>query len=157
MYKNLKEIYDERPKDIFSMAMAHIVDKWFNNIKGISDEEINKYEGNLYMTAEFVQELVKLAREIVRTADNPTEIIQFCQAVDLFDRNFYCDKTDYDKLETITYNAVSIIREQCSPEYDEYYSWNELCVELGCEPEDLLSIGVIDEKVLEDIYSEMEE
>ncbi len=156
MYKDLKKIYDERSKHLFSMAISYIVDKGYDTIEQIeiTEEQIKEIKGNDFMTADFVLELVKVSKEIVQAADNPTEIIEFCQAVDLYDRQSYCNDTNYDLLQSIAYNAITLLQETPSPEGNDFWGISELCEELGCEPEDLLSLGVIDEDEVDNFYKE---
>ena len=61
------------------------------NITKITDKEIEELEGNAMMTQEFVQELVRLTRELAKTAQ-PVELIQFAQVQKLYDTRGYKTK-----------------------------------------------------------------
>ena len=50
-------------------VIAYIVDKGWNNVKDITDEQIANIESQGLMTKEFVQALVKTAREICQTCN----------------------------------------------------------------------------------------
>lgn len=107
MYKNLKELYKRERLDVFSMAVSHLIDCGFRNIENLSDSEIEKMEGNGLMTADFVQHLVKLSREIAQNCDSPVELIQFCMAEEIFDIRFYADKPKYSDLTECIEHAIN--------------------------------------------------
>lgn len=48
-------------------VIGYIIDKGWENVKEITDEQIAKIEGQALMTAEFAQALVKTAREICQS------------------------------------------------------------------------------------------
>ena len=81
---------------VFSCALSYLVDKGYEAISGITDEEIEAFEGNGLMTAGFVQAIAKTAREITRITDNSVEVIQYCQIKGIFDVSSY--KVDYHVL-----------------------------------------------------------
>lgn len=89
MYAKLKEIYDKTRLDIFSMAATYICDIGYRNVVDITDKEIDELEGNGLMTQSFVQMLVRLAREISGVIESPTELIQFCDAMGVFETEYY--------------------------------------------------------------------
>ena len=89
MYANLREIYDKTRLDIFSMAVTYLCDIGYRNVVDITDKEIDELEGNGLMTKSFVQTLVKLAREISGVIESPTELIQFCDAMGVFETEYY--------------------------------------------------------------------
>ena len=68
MYKDLKKIYDERSKCLFSMAISYIVDKGYDTIEQIeiTEEQIKEIKGNDFMTDDFILDLVKVSKEIVQ-------------------------------------------------------------------------------------------
>ena len=76
MYKDLKKIYDKNHVVLFNMAFTHLMDIGWRNVIEITDKEIEELEGNGMMTKDFVQDLVRLTRELARTAQ-PVELIQF--------------------------------------------------------------------------------
>jgi len=89
MYAKLKEIYYKTRLDIFSMAVTYICDIGYRNVVDITDKEIDELEGNGLMTQSFVQMLVRLAREISGVIESPTELIQFCDAMGVFETEYY--------------------------------------------------------------------
>ena len=91
MYANLREIYDKTRLDIFSMAATYICDIGYRNVINITDKEIDELEGNGLMTQSFVQMLVRLARDICNVIESPTELIQFCDAVGIYETTYFTD------------------------------------------------------------------
>ena len=89
MYAKLKEIYYKTRLDIFSMAVTYLCDIGYRNVVDITDKEIDELEGNGLMTQSFVQMLVRLAREISGVIESPTELIQFCDAMGVFETEYY--------------------------------------------------------------------
>ena len=59
--KIIEEEFDSR---MGNAVISYIMDKGIENVKEITDEEIKKIEGNGLMTAEFLQSLVRCARQI---------------------------------------------------------------------------------------------
>lgn len=65
-----KEICDKMGKGIpYVMVISYILEKGQDIIQDITDEQIDALEGNGLMTKEFVQTLIKTAREVVRNCD----------------------------------------------------------------------------------------
>lgn len=91
MYKDLKKIYDKNHVVLFNMAFTHLMDIGWRNVIEITDKEIEELEGNGMMTKDFVQDLVRLTRELARTAQ-PVELIQFAQVQKLYDTRGYKTK-----------------------------------------------------------------
>ena len=89
MYAKLKELYLRTRTDLFSMATTYLVEKGTENVKQLSDETISRVQGNPLMTAEYCQTLIRVARDIANVIDTPTELIQFCDSVGLFETYFY--------------------------------------------------------------------
>ena len=95
-YNKMYEVYRKNPRT-FPIAVAYFADKGYSFTKQITDEDIAELEGNGLMTKEFVQELVRTAREITEaTDDNAVEIIQFCAAEEIFDTQWYTGRFDDD-------------------------------------------------------------
>jgi len=89
MYGNMKKIYLSN-QTVFAMAVANLLDIGFVEAENITDEEIDNMEGNGLMTKEFVQDLMRMTRDIARECgNNVIEIIQFCQKEKVFDTKFY--------------------------------------------------------------------
>jgi len=89
MYAKLNELYEKTRLDMFAMAVSYLVDTGYSVVEQITDEEIAEMEGNGLMTKDFVQALVKLAREITRVTEHGTEVIQFCSALSVFETTYY--------------------------------------------------------------------
>lgn len=71
--KIIDEEFDSRAGN---MVFAYLMDKGIENIKEITDEQIEKMEGNGLMTQRFVQSLVRCARRICNECEW-IEIIEF--------------------------------------------------------------------------------
>ena len=108
-YSELKKFYDKTRLDYFVMAVTHLMDIGWRNAEKITDEEIEQCEGNGLMTKDFVQWIQRTAREITRIADGPVELIQFCEAQDVFDIQNYSDMTPRNRLEEMLLNAISYL------------------------------------------------
>ena len=91
-YKDLKAIYDCNRLDFFVMAVCHLLDIGFNNVKDITDDQIATIKDQGWATAGFLQELVTTSREIAEACGSPVELIQFCMAEEVFDVEFYAPK-----------------------------------------------------------------
>lgn len=90
MYNNLKQIYDRTRSDVWSMATVYLLDNGFADVQSITDEDIEGIKGTTFMTKEFSQMLVRLARDIAKECgNNVVEFIQFCQVEEPFDTKFY--------------------------------------------------------------------
>ena len=105
-YTEIKAIYDKTRLDMFCMMTSYLLDIGFRNAKEITDEEIENAEGNGIMTKEFVQGLMKQAREIANIC-TPTDLIILCQAEDVFDTSFVAGKIQRSRLEVLFDNAVT--------------------------------------------------
>ena len=93
MYANLKEIEKRAGLPMFVMSVSYLLDYGFRRVAEITDEDIEQFEENGLMTKEYVQDLVRTAREIARECkNNPIEIIQFCQVEGVFDTEFYVER-----------------------------------------------------------------
>ena len=71
--KIIEEEFDSRAGN---MVFTYLMDKGIENIKEITDEQIEKMEGNGLMTQRFVQSLVRCARRICNECEW-IEIIEF--------------------------------------------------------------------------------
>lgn len=71
--KIIEEEFDSRAGN---MVFVYLMDKGIENIKEITDEQIEKMEGNGLMTQRFVQSLVRCARRICNEC-KWIEIIEF--------------------------------------------------------------------------------
>lgn len=70
-------------------VVSYIMDKGMSNVKEITDEQIEKLEGNGLMTAKFLQSLVRCARRIC----NECEWIELIEFIRLY---LWCTPTVYD-------------------------------------------------------------
>ena len=59
--KIIEEEFDSR---MGNAVVSYIMDKGMSNVKEITDEQIEKLEGNGLMTQDFVQSLVRCAKRI---------------------------------------------------------------------------------------------
>ena len=59
--KIIEEEFDSR---MGNAVISYIMDKGMSNVKEVTDEQIEKLEGNGLMTQDFVQSLVRCARRI---------------------------------------------------------------------------------------------
>jgi len=124
MYNKLKAIYDKTRLDVFSMAVAHLLDIGFRQAEKITDDDIAKMEGNGLMTQSFVQTLVKLSREIAQSCDNnPVELIQFCMTEEVFDIRWYANKPTYKDLVSYIDNAIDMLRTDGYTDDDMCENW----------------------------------
>lgn len=89
MYGDLVAIYENNRIDMLAMALSYIMDKGWSNVKELTDEEIDSFEGNGLMTKGFVQGLCRLAKEICDASDNPTELYQFCDSVGVYETTYF--------------------------------------------------------------------
>ena len=65
-----KEIIDSVYKGIpYVMVISYILDKGQMVISDITDEEIEELDGNAMMTEDFVKNLVRASREVVKQCD----------------------------------------------------------------------------------------
>ena len=89
MYADLKKIYDRTRLDYFAMAVSYLVDIGWRNAKEIDESDIHDAQGNGLMTKEFVQWVMRTARDIANATNGPTEIIQFCDVEGVFEVEKY--------------------------------------------------------------------
>jgi len=104
-YSELKRFYDKTRIDYFVMAVTHLMDIGWRNAEKITDDDIEKCEGNGLMTKDFVQWIQRTARELTRIADGPVELIQFCEAQDVFDIQNYAETANRSTLEQVVQNT----------------------------------------------------
>lgn len=85
MYKELKDVY-YRIGFKFQMVVTYLFDVGFRNVMQITDEDIDELEENGIMTKEFVQDLVRTAREVANICEGqPINLVMFCMKEKLFD------------------------------------------------------------------------
>lgn len=110
-YAEVKKIYDSIRLDLFVLAISHLMDIGFRTASRITDEDIEKTEGNGLMTKDFCQALNKIARDIAQNCE-PAELVQLCQAEDVFDIRFLAEKIGRSRLEVLLYNALCHMTDQ---------------------------------------------
>ena len=84
--KIIEEEFDSR---MGNAVVSYIMDKGMSNVKEITDEQIEKLEGNELMTQDFVQSLVRCARRICNECEW-IEIIEFIRL------HLWCTQTVHD-------------------------------------------------------------
>lgn len=84
--KIIEEEFDSR---MGNAVISYIMDKGIENVKEITNEQIEKIEGNGLMTAEFLQSLVRCARRIC----NECEWIELIEFIRL---QLWCTPTVHD-------------------------------------------------------------
>jgi len=122
MYSKLNTIYEKNRLDMFVMAMSYIVDKGYETVKEITDEDIDSFKGNALMTEDFCKALVRLAREICQATENGIELYQFATANDLFEVEYFTNGEKYSvgKLEEIARLLLEFVF------YDEDTNFNSV-------------------------------
>jgi len=123
-YSELKKFYDKTRLDYFMMAITHLMDIGWRNAKKITDEEIEKCEGNGLMTKGFVQWVQRTARDITQIADGPAELIQFCEAQDVFDIQNYAETVNRSTLEQVVQNTQEYLFNKGYNYDDMRYIWD---------------------------------
>lgn len=108
MYADLKKLKDETHPALFNMALSHLLDIGFRQALKIKDSDIEKLEENGLMTRKFVQDLVRLSRQIAQMS-SPTEIIQFAQSEQIFDTLYYNGKPERNRIEEIAIGAIDLL------------------------------------------------
>ena len=121
-YLEMMEVYQKTRKDVFAMAVAYLLDKGFDMMMDIEEDDIVTMEGNGLMTAEFVQDLVRTAKRIADatatcTGYDPIELIQFCMTVPVFSTEFYGGKRVFYEWST---EDIESIADGMDVELDDY-------------------------------------
>lgn len=111
MYSKLNEIYSKTRVDVFVMALGYLIEKGMDNVAMITDEKISDIEDNGFMTKEFSQMLVKLARDIANATDSSIEIIQFADAKGLLEVSYYTngEVIERDSLQKISRRMLEYV------------------------------------------------
>lgn len=90
----------------FTMTVAYILDKGYEFLREITEEDISEVEGNGLMTQDFIQNLIRYAKNIVDVSEQGVVLVQFCQADDTYDVKFFADKADRKDLEEFAYYTL---------------------------------------------------
>ena len=136
-YEKIKKIKNRYRYDYFAMACSHFFDIGYRNALAITEEEIENAEGNDLMTKEFVQWLMKTAKEIAEASETAVDLVQFCIAEDIYDIQYYANKIPRWKLKEMIQQRIM---------YDEYdfskkEDVEEACEKYDCDAEDFESLG----------------
>lgn len=85
-----REIINKETRGVpYVMVISYIMDKGESNIVKITDKQIAGLKENSMMTKEFVQDLVRAAREVCRNCTQ-SDIVQLIKA------EWCCDGEEYD-------------------------------------------------------------
>lgn len=112
MYNDLKNIYNKYNKAVFAAGIAHLLDIGFKAAKTITDEQITKIPKTSWATAEFLRDVVTVARDIAITINSPSELIMFCEVESIFDTRYYAPNKrpiSWERLSEIADKAISCI------------------------------------------------
>lgn len=136
-YEKIKEIYRQQRLDYFVMACSYFFDIGYAQAKELTEEQINKAEGNGLMTKEFVQYIMRTAKEIAEVSESPIDLVQFCMAEDVFDIRLYANQVPKSKLEQMIEQRLS---------YDEFDfskvdDIEKACEKYDCDAEDFEMLG----------------
>ena len=101
MTNKAKKICDQTANGIpYVMILSYILDKGQATISQIEDSDIEELEGNGLMTKDFVQNLVRAAREVVLNCDQSDIVRLFksdwCCAGEVYDPDLDQFVTDVD-------------------------------------------------------------
>ena len=132
-YAEVKKIYGKERLDYFVMVISYLMDIGFRNAAEITDKDIEEVEGNGLMTKNFCQELMKSAREIAKCCE-PSELIQLCQAEDIFDVRFSAGKINRYRLEAMLENALCYM-------FEQEMSEEEIAEYIGADDDEMEMLG----------------
>ena len=141
----MKRLTENQPLN--NMALGYVLDKGIEFTSQITDDEIENLDGNGLMTKEFVQDLVKLAREYAKSGlDNIVSNIQ---------ESFYMnDVLNVNRSSIIIENLIGYIHENHIYEYSYYELINKL---INAECFDENELRLIDEYTYEEYQEWIEE
>lgn len=113
---------------LFRSGLSYMMDKGMDFCSNLSDEDIAKAKGNGLMTAEFVQDMIRCAKELSQLSLWNDIIPYIKEYVHVADCEDYKEKSR--RMLTIAYNAI------CCGQLDEIYDRDDLMCELGCTEEE---------------------
>lgn len=158
VYDNIEKIYKRTNKVYFCMAVNHLMDKGFEAVNKITNEQIDaiKYEpknepGKIdMMNEDFIKWIWRTAKDIAEACEyQPSALIQFCQAVDLYDTYHFNGKLNKNRME-------EMLIERISAENDTLHDKEGvrvLCEKYECEAVEFEALGF---EVTEDYYIDEE-
>lgn len=79
----MMEIFNNTDYEVFVLGVAQLVDTGFRFSKRVTDEDIENIEGNSFMTKEYMQDIVRVAKEIAETVE-PVDFLLFIQNEKIF-------------------------------------------------------------------------
>lgn len=88
-YAKLKKIKDSMRIDRLSMALTYICDVGYRHVISMTEDDIQFMQGNGLMTKEYVQAICHTAKDICDIVENPTEIFQFCDAIGIYETDYF--------------------------------------------------------------------
>lgn len=110
------------------MALSNMIDKGMEFCSYITDDEIAELDGNAMMTKEFVQDLVRISKELASYSLWDDIMPYIKEHIDMYGIDDY--KAKMIRYQTIAYNAIAL------GQLDEQYDKDDLCCELGCTEEE---------------------
>ena len=136
-YKKLLEIKNDCRFDHFVLALGYFFDIGYQGAKNITDKHIDSAKGNGIMTRDFVQWLMREAKEIADSVTSAIDVVQFCEAEDIFDIRYYANKIPYSELEDMVKERL------CCEDYDttKEDELQKLCNLYDCDPENFEMLG----------------
>ena len=103
-YEKINEIKCKTQFVVFSMGVSYLLDNGYDFCLKLTDKDIDSLDANGMMTKEFVQGLVRTARDIANAEDSPFEIIQFCSLDDTFELTRYNERwSRYNLIRVLSY------------------------------------------------------
>ncbi len=113
---------------VVRMALSNMIDKGMEFCSYITDDEIAELDGNAMMTKEFVQDLVRISKELASYSLWDDIMPYIKERIDMYGVADY--KAKMIRYQTIAYNAIRL------GQLDEQYDKEDLCCELGCTEEE---------------------
>lgn len=113
---------------LFRTGLGYMIDKGMDFCSNLVDEDIEQVKGNAMMTAEFVQDMIRCAKELSQLSLWEDIIPYIKEHVSVYGCEDYKEKSN--RMLTIAYNAI------CLGQLDEIYDRDDLLCELGCTEEE---------------------
>ena len=113
---------------LFRTGLGYMIDKGMDFCSNLVDEDIEKVEGNALMTAEFVQDMIRCAKELSQLSLWDDIMPYIKEHVNVYGCEDYKEKAN--RMLTIAYNAIDL------GQLNERYDKDDLLCELGCTEEE---------------------
>ena len=136
-YKKILEIKNSCRLDYFVVACSYFFDIGYNEAKELTEEDIDNAEGNGIMTKDFVQWIMKTAKQIADVSEGPIDLVQFCAAEDIFETQYYAGKLSRGRLEEMV--QARMVQEKCVTTDED--DLQNLCDLYEAEPDDFELLG----------------